>query len=149
MILAHCARAFNAFMIEEAIQFLTGLPNIWYDTSAVCDVMSHYTLFKEEDHRNLNRPSQIFIRSLFLLISRGETNKTPDPRVLLNYREGEQIPPHKQKKFGKNQNRETQQQQKSPSSPKIKGKIQQKNSRPPCLIFEGDRYPPPTTNKKK
>ena len=51
-ILAHCARAFNAFMMEEAIDFLKGLPNIWYDTSAVNDLYSHYLLMKHEDrHR--------------------------------------------------------------------------------------------------
>ena len=48
-ILAHCARAFNAFMMEEAIHFLTGLPNIWYDTSAVNDMYSHFLLMKHED----------------------------------------------------------------------------------------------------
>ena len=48
-ILAHCARAFNAFMMEEAIQFLTGLPNIWYDTSAVNDMYTHFLLMKHED----------------------------------------------------------------------------------------------------
>ena len=48
-ILAHCARAFNAFMMEEAIHFLCDLPNIWYDTSAVNDVYSHFLLMKHED----------------------------------------------------------------------------------------------------
>jgi predicted TIM-barrel fold metal-dependent hydrolase len=48
-ILAHCARAFNAFMMEDAIHFLCNLPNIWYDTSAVNDLYSHYLLMKHED----------------------------------------------------------------------------------------------------
>ncbi|MEE2657124.1 MAG: amidohydrolase family protein [Candidatus Latescibacterota bacterium] len=48
-ILAHCARAFNSFMMEEAIHFLTGLPNIWYDSSAVNDMYSHFLLMKHED----------------------------------------------------------------------------------------------------
>lgn len=48
-ILAHCARAFNAFMMEEAIRFLCDLPNIWYDTSAVNDLYSHLLLMKHED----------------------------------------------------------------------------------------------------
>ncbi|MCY3665487.1 MAG: amidohydrolase family protein, partial [Gemmatimonadetes bacterium] len=30
-ILAHCARSFNSFMMEEAVHFLCDLPNIWYD----------------------------------------------------------------------------------------------------------------------
>ena len=48
-ILAHCARAFNAFMMEDAIRFLCDLPNIWYDTSAVNDLYSHFLLMKHED----------------------------------------------------------------------------------------------------
>ena len=47
-ILAHCARGFNAFTLENSIFMLRDLPNIWYDTSAVCDVRSHYLLFKYE-----------------------------------------------------------------------------------------------------
>jgi len=52
-ILAHCARAFNAFMMEEAIHFLKDLPNIWYDTSAVNDVYSHFLLMKHEDRKRV------------------------------------------------------------------------------------------------
>ena len=48
-ILAHCARAFNAFMMEESIHVLTDLPNIWYDTAAVNDMYSHFLLMKHED----------------------------------------------------------------------------------------------------
>ena len=48
-ILAHCARGFNAFMLEDSIHFLAGLPNIWYDTSAVNDIYSHFLLMKHED----------------------------------------------------------------------------------------------------
>ena len=51
-ILAHCARAFNAFTLEKSVFFLRDLPNIWYDTSAVCDVRSHYLLMK---HENIER----------------------------------------------------------------------------------------------
>ena len=52
-ILAHCARAFNAFMMEEAIHVLVDLPNIWYDTSAVNDLYSHYLLMKHEDRKRV------------------------------------------------------------------------------------------------
>lgn len=52
-ILAHCARAFNAFMMEEAIHFLKDLPNIWYDTSAVNDLYAHYLLMKYEDRSRI------------------------------------------------------------------------------------------------
>jgi len=48
-ILAHCARAFNAFMLERAIHALRDLPNIWYDTAAVNDLYSHYLLMTHED----------------------------------------------------------------------------------------------------
>ncbi|MBM3265690.1 MAG: amidohydrolase family protein [candidate division Zixibacteria bacterium] len=48
-ILAHCARAFNAFMLEDAVHVLKDLPSLWYDTSAVNDLYSHYLLMKHED----------------------------------------------------------------------------------------------------
>jgi Amidohydrolase len=51
-ILAHCARAFNATFLEKSIHKLKNLPNIWYDTSAVNDLYSHYLLLK---HENLDR----------------------------------------------------------------------------------------------
>jgi predicted TIM-barrel fold metal-dependent hydrolase len=52
-ILAHCARSFTYWPIRQAIDRLRSLPNIWYDTSAVTDVMPHATLFKKEDHRRI------------------------------------------------------------------------------------------------
>ncbi len=52
-ILAHCARAFNSYTLEKSIFFLRELPNIWYDLSAVCDVRSHYLLFKHENIKRL------------------------------------------------------------------------------------------------
>jgi len=52
-ILAHCARSFTYWPISKAVDRLRQLPNIWYDSSAVSDVMSHYTLFKHEDHRRI------------------------------------------------------------------------------------------------
>ncbi len=36
-ILAHCARSYSAWAIERAAVSLRGLPNIWYDTSTVCE----------------------------------------------------------------------------------------------------------------
>lgn len=47
-ILAHCARSFNPVFLEESIDFLRDLPNIWYDLSAVTELYSHYLLFKKE-----------------------------------------------------------------------------------------------------
>ena len=51
-ILAHCARAFNSFTLEENVFRLKDMPNIYYDLSAVCDPRSFYLLFK---HEALNR----------------------------------------------------------------------------------------------
>jgi predicted TIM-barrel fold metal-dependent hydrolase len=36
-ILAHCARSYSAWAIERAARSLRGLPNVWYDTSSVCE----------------------------------------------------------------------------------------------------------------
>ncbi len=52
-ILAHCARAFNAFIMEESIHVLKDMPNIRYDTSAVNDMYSHYLLMKHEDRKRV------------------------------------------------------------------------------------------------
>ena len=52
-ILAHCARAFNPFTLEKNIFALRDMPNIFYDTSAVCDARSIYLLFKHEDFSRL------------------------------------------------------------------------------------------------
>lgn len=52
-ILAHCARGFNAFMLERSIEVLRDLPNLWYDTSAVTELRSHYLLMQREDRRRV------------------------------------------------------------------------------------------------
>lgn len=36
-ILAHCGRSYSAWPIQRAIGKLAGLPNVWYDTSSVCE----------------------------------------------------------------------------------------------------------------
>ncbi len=36
-ILAHCARSYSSWAIEKAAKHLRGLPNVWYDTSTVCE----------------------------------------------------------------------------------------------------------------
>ncbi len=36
-ILAHCARSYSAWAIEAAAAAIRGLPNVWYDTSTVCE----------------------------------------------------------------------------------------------------------------
>ncbi len=52
-ILAHCARAFNAATLENSIRQLRDLPNIWYDTSAVCDDYAHFLLLKYENRKRI------------------------------------------------------------------------------------------------
>jgi len=52
-ILAHCARAFNSFFLEKSIHVLKHLPNLWYDTSAVNDLYTHYLLLKHEDCKRI------------------------------------------------------------------------------------------------
>ncbi|MBI3861004.1 MAG: amidohydrolase family protein [Planctomycetia bacterium] len=36
-ILAHCARSYSSWAIEQAAATLRKLPNVWYDTSSVCE----------------------------------------------------------------------------------------------------------------
>ncbi|MCX7425153.1 MAG: amidohydrolase family protein [Planctomycetia bacterium] len=36
-ILAHCARSYSSWAIETAAPRLAGLPNLWYETSSVCE----------------------------------------------------------------------------------------------------------------
>lgn len=52
-ILAHCARAFNAFMLKDSIHVLKDIPNLWYDTAAVNDLYSHYLLMRHEDRKRV------------------------------------------------------------------------------------------------
>ena len=40
-------------MLEQSIQRLKDMPNIWYDTSAVNDMYSHYLLMKHEDRKRV------------------------------------------------------------------------------------------------
>ncbi len=48
-ILAHVARSFTYFPIEQAVERLRDMPNIWYDLSAVTDIRPFITLFQKED----------------------------------------------------------------------------------------------------
>ncbi len=46
-ILAHCARSYSAWAIEKAAPVLRSLPNVWFDTSSVCESDSFDALFSE------------------------------------------------------------------------------------------------------
>ena len=52
-LLAHCARSFTYWPIQQAIGRLRELPNIFYDTSAVTDVRPYVTLLTQEDTRRI------------------------------------------------------------------------------------------------
>ena len=54
-ILAHCARAFNAFTLEDGrAKWLADLgEKLFCDLSAVCDARSHYLLMRDFDTRRL------------------------------------------------------------------------------------------------
>jgi glutamate-1-semialdehyde 2,1-aminomutase len=45
-VLAHCARSFTPFPIEKAGRQLRELPNVWIETSAVCESASFSALFE-------------------------------------------------------------------------------------------------------
>ncbi len=64
-ILAHCARSFTYWPIQKAVDRLRQMPNIWYDISAVSDVMAHYTLFSKEDHRRILYGSDNLVANAF------------------------------------------------------------------------------------
>jgi glutamate-1-semialdehyde 2,1-aminomutase len=44
-ILAHCARSYSAWPIEQAASTLRRLPNLWFDTSSVCESDAFDALF--------------------------------------------------------------------------------------------------------
>jgi glutamate-1-semialdehyde 2,1-aminomutase len=52
-ILAHVARSFTYWPIKHGIERLRQLPNIYYDTSAVTELMPLVTLFKEESPKRI------------------------------------------------------------------------------------------------
>ena len=64
-ILAHCARSFTYYPLQLGVERLRDMPNIWYDTSAVTDVMAQYTLVKEEDHRRVMYGSDNMVANAF------------------------------------------------------------------------------------
>lgn len=45
-ILAHCARSYSNWALERAASQLRGLPNVWYDTSSVCETDAMDALYQ-------------------------------------------------------------------------------------------------------
>ena len=52
-LLAHCARSFTYWPIQQAVERLREMPNVHYDTSAVTDVRPYITLLTKEDTRRI------------------------------------------------------------------------------------------------
>ncbi|MCH2373726.1 MAG: amidohydrolase [Planctomycetes bacterium] len=52
-LLAHCARSFTYWPMREAVKRLSGMPNIYYDTSAVTDPRPYAYLLKNEDPKRI------------------------------------------------------------------------------------------------
>lgn len=46
-ILAHCARSYSAWAVERAAPRLRALPNLWYDTSSVCETDALDALYSQ------------------------------------------------------------------------------------------------------
>lgn len=46
-VLAHCARSYSSWAIEKAAPVLRRLPNVWYDTSSVCESDAFDALYSE------------------------------------------------------------------------------------------------------
>ena len=47
--LTHCARSFNPFFLEKSVDYLRHIPNIYFDTSAVCESDVFSILLSEID----------------------------------------------------------------------------------------------------
>ncbi len=47
LILAHCARGFNARHVERSIGSLRGLQNVWFDTAAICEAQPILAILNE------------------------------------------------------------------------------------------------------
>ena len=52
-LLAHCARSFTYWPMQEAVERLRDMPNIHYDTSAVTDPRPYISLLTKEDTRRI------------------------------------------------------------------------------------------------
>ena len=52
LMLDHCARGFNVETVTAGIEYVKDLPNVYFDTSSICEVMPMYTVLR---HGGLNR----------------------------------------------------------------------------------------------
>ena len=63
--LAHCARSFTYWAIQQAVERLRDMPNIYYDTSAVTDPRPYVTLLTKEDPKRIFWGSDGIIAAFF------------------------------------------------------------------------------------
>ena len=52
-LLAHCARSYSARPLERAASRLRSIPNLWYDTSSVCEIDAFDALFSLVDRKRI------------------------------------------------------------------------------------------------
>lgn len=52
LMLDHCARGFNVETVRDGIEYVKDLPNVYFDTSSICEAASMYTVLK---HGGLDR----------------------------------------------------------------------------------------------
>jgi predicted TIM-barrel fold metal-dependent hydrolase len=53
MILAHCGRGFNPYLVLEGISALRGISNIWFDTSVITESATFEIIVREAGHSRL------------------------------------------------------------------------------------------------
>lgn len=79
LMLDHCARGFNVETVREGIEYVKDLPNVYFDTSSICEVMPMYTVLK---HGGLDRV--VFGTDFPLTQMRGRSITVGDGFIWLN-----------------------------------------------------------------
>ena len=81
LMLDHCARGFNVETVSAGIEYMKDLPNVYFDTSSICEVMPMYTVLK---HAGLDRV--VFGTDFPLTQTRGRSLTVGDGFIWLNGR---------------------------------------------------------------
>ncbi len=83
-ILAHCARSFTYWPIQQAIERLRDMPNIWYDLSAVMNMHPFLTLFQGENLKRIffgsDGVNATFFHGKYVAFGRYWYQVTPDEK---------------------------------------------------------------------
>ncbi|MCM8788339.1 MAG: hypothetical protein NC907_00945 [Candidatus Omnitrophica bacterium] len=53
LILAHMGRGFNTYNVDKEFKQLTGIENIWFDTSIICESPTFISAVKRFGHRKI------------------------------------------------------------------------------------------------